>query len=478
MSENPATLEQTVANIQSAVFNDEDGTDNVDDVRVAANTMFVLFSGYLVFLMQAGFAMLTAGSVRSKNTKNVLLKNVLDACVGAIAYWIFGYAFAYGNSGNRFIGWGNFALSKKNIDGTDFTSFFFQWAFAATATTIVSGSVAERTSFYAYMAYAFFLTSFVYPVVSHWIWYKNAEGNWSGFLKSLYGEDGGVVDFAGCTVVHMVGGFAGLVGAIIVGPRHGRFDSEGNVLPIPGHSATLASLGTFLLWFGWYGFNPGSALAIVGKQWAVVNRCAVNTTLAAASGGVITLIVLKLRDHLFDLLGCLNGILAGLVAITASCAFVDPWAAVIIGAVGACIYISVSALLFKFMIDDPLEAFPVHGGSGVWGALAAGLFSRRTHMELAGFNGVHGAFFGGGGKLLGANLLAIVIVAVWTSVLIGMLFFVMKMAGILRISPDEELIGNDVSKHGGVAYPIDRNLIADKADSIGMDDYLKQEQDV
>lgn len=467
MSTNLTALEETVTTIHKAVFNEEDGSDKVDDVRMAANTMFVLFSGYMVFLMQAGFAMLTAGSVRTKNTKNVLLKNVLDACVGALAYWIFGYAFAYGNDGNRFIGWGNFALSKKNIEGTVFTSFFFQWAFAATATTIVSGSVAERTSFYAYMAYAFFLTSFVYPVVSHWIWYENGEENWSGFLKSLYGEDGGVVDFAGCTVVHMVGGFAGLVGAIVVGPRHGRFDSEGNVLPIPGHSATLATLGTFLLWFGWYGFNPGSALAIADKQWSVVNRCSVNTTLAAASGGVITLIILKLRDHFFDLLACLNGILAGLVGITASCAFVDPWAAVLIGMIGACVYIGTATVLLKFKIDDPLEAFPIHGGAGVWGAAAGGLFNRRTYMELAGFDGVYGAFFGGGGKLLGANVLAIIIVATWTSTLVGGLFFLMKLAGILRISPDEELIGNDVSKHGGVAYPMDRNLIPDKNDSYG-----------
>lgn len=476
MSLNLTALEQTVATIHKAVFNEENGLDKVEDVRLAADTMFVLFSGYLVFLMQAGFAMLTAGSVRTKNTKNVLLKNVLDACVGAMAYWVFGFALAYGNDGNRFIGWGNFALSKKNIDGVEFTSFFFEWAFAATAATIVSGSVAERTSFYAYMAYAFFLSSFVYPVVSHWIWYENEDENWSGFLLSLYGKDGGVVDFAGCTVVHMVGGFAGLAGAIVVGPRHGRFDSEGKVLPIPGHSATLATLGTFLLWFGWYGFNPGSALAIVDKHWSVANRCAVNTTLAGASGGVVTLIVLKFRDHFFDLLGCLNGILAGLVGITASCAFVDPWAAVLIGAIGACVYIATATLLLKFKIDDPLEAFPIHGGAGAWGAIAGGLFNRQTYMELAGFDGVYGAFVGGGGKLLCANVLAAVIVAAWTSTLIGILFFVMKMAGILRISPDEELIGNDVSKHGGVAYPIDQNVTPDKADSMGMDDNLKHEQ--
>lgn len=461
-----STLAERVDAINATVI---EHAEAVDDLTTASDTMFVLFSGFLVFLMQSGFAMLTAGSVRSKNTKNVLLKNILDACVGAMAYWLFGYAFAYGqNKGNGFIGLGHFALADTTEKG--FTEFFFQWAFAATAATIVSGSVAERTSFYAYMAYAFFLTAFVYPVVSHWVW----DG---GFLASLYGDDGGVLDFAGCTVVHMVGGVAGLVGAAIVGPRLGRFDSEGKVVPIPGHSATLATLGTFILWFGWYGFNPGSALGITGGNWAVAERCAVTTTLAGAAGGVTTLVVLKLRDHIFDLLACLNGILAGLVGITAACAFVDPWAAVVIGIIGALVYIAAATILLKLRIDDPLEAFPIHGAAGAWGALAVGLFAKK---DLVSENTVYGALFGGGGKLLGANLLAIVVVTVWTSVLIGILFAIMKVAGILRISSEEEIIGNDVSKHGGVAYPIDANEAAEKAatdafDSLGMDESLKED---
>lgn len=447
--------------------------DLIADLRSGLNVFFVLSSGYLVFLMQAGFGMLTAGSVRSKNTKNVLLKNVLDACVGAIAYWLFGYSFAFGPNSNAFIGYGGFALSGS-FGSENLSFFFFQWAFAATAATIVSGSVAERTSFYAYMAYAFFLTAFVYPVVSHWVW-------GGGFLATLYStSDGGVLDFAGCTVVHMVGGFAGLVGAAVVGPRLGRFDSEGMVVPIPGHSATLATLGTFLLWFGWYGFNPGSALALTDGTWAVAERCAVTTTLAAATGGVVTLVVLKLRDHIFDLLACLNGILAGLVGITACCAFVDPWAAVIIGGVAALVYIGAATLLLKLQIDDPLEAFPIHGAGGMWGALAGGLFNRQHLQEAAGVPFVnYGGFFGGGGKLFGANLLAAVIVIGWTCGLIAPLFFAMKFAGILRISPEEEIIGNDVSKHGGVAYPIDAALAAEKAatrsiENLGMDDSLKE----
>lgn len=442
-------------------------------IATAADVVFVLFSGYLVFLMQAGFAMLTAGSVRTKNTKNVLLKNVLDACVGAMAYYLFGWAFAYGPESNGFISWGNFALSSH--DGEVFSlyhSFFFQWAFAATAATIVSGSVAERTSFYAYLAYAFVLTAFVYPVVSHWIWNK-------GWLATLF-DDRGAIDFAGCIVVHTVGGFAGLVGAIIVGPRLGRFDSEGRVVPIPGHSATLCTLGTFLLWFGWYGFNPGSTLALDGEKSITIGRCAVNTTLAAGAAGVATLVIIKLRDHIFDLLASLNGILAGLVSITASCAFVEPYAAVIIGIVGAVVYVVLTMMLLKLKIDDPLEAFPIHGGCGVWGAIAGALFNRKLYHIQAGFSSRHyGLFYGGGGYLLAANIIGCLVVIAWVVATIGPLFMIMKMTGVLRISPDEEIIGNDVSKHGGAAYPPDFPESAGKPgvremDNLAMDDSLKR----
>lgn len=410
-----------------------------DATNESMNTMFVLFSGYLVFLMQTGFAMLTAGSVRTKNVKNVLIKNVLDACVGVIAYWLFGFAFAYGETGNGFISYSDFAQSRG-----DNLSFFFQWTFAATAATIVSGSVAERTSFYAYLGYAFLLTAFVYPVVTHWVW------NVDGFLAQL-----GMVDFAGCAVVHMVGGLAGLVGAIIVGPRMGRF-ADGKVVPMPGHSATLCTLGTFVLWFGWYGFNPGSALGIDGTLPYTVRRCAVTTTLAAGAAGVTTLVVRKLTDHIFDLISVLNGVLAGLVAITASCAFVETYAAVLIGVIGAIVYIAATELLLKLKIDDPLEAFPIHGATGFWGVLAGGLFNRRDLLALAGFDNENAGLFYGGpnaGKLLGINLAGALVISIWTVVLIGGFFLAMNSAGLLRISAEDELRGNDESKHGGVAYP-------------------------
>mmetsp|Transcript_952 Transcript_952/g.2660 ORF Transcript_952/g.2660 Transcript_952/m.2660 type:complete len:531 (-) Transcript_952:159-1751(-) len=456
-----------------------------NQLKEGLNITFVLMSGYMVFMMQNGFAMLTAGSVRTKNTKNVLLKNLLDACVGFMAYWLLGYAFAYGVPSNSFIGHGNFALSGIDAGGS-YAFFFFQWTFAATAATIVSGSVAERTSFYAYLGYAFFLTAFVYPVVSHWVWDS------AGWVSAFNGEDpfkGGAVDFAGCSVVHMVGGFAGLTGAAIVGPRIGRFDDEGKVVPMPGHSATLATLGTFILWFGWYGFNPGSMLLVVGDgpgngPVEGITRCAVTTTVAAAAGGLTTLVLIKVKDHYFDLLCCLNGVLAGLVSITAACPVVEIYAAMVIGIIGACVYVLSAMILLMLKIDDPLEAYPIHGGCGFWGCFSVGLFAKEPYMIAAGFGERAGAFYGGGGDLLLANFVTILAVIAWTVGLIGPFFFILKVTGLLRISPEEELVGNDASKHGGAAYPEDAVAVAEgragaelrdyHKDNLAVDDSLKE----
>lgn len=420
--------------------------------------------------------MLTAGSVRTKNTKNVLLKNVLDACVGLVAYYLFGYAFAYGPKSNAFLGHSNWALSD---DSQDFHFFFFQWTFAATAATIVSGSVAERTSFYAYLGYAFFLSGFVYPVVSHWVW----GGGWLADLFTV-----GAKDFAGDAVVHMVGGFAGLAGAVIVGPRIGRFDADGRVVPMPGHSATLCTLGTFILWFGWYGFNPGSTLGISNLSpsnnfTATASRAAVTTTIAAASAGVTTLIVIKLRDHIFDLITVLNGILAGLVAITGSCPWVEPYAALVIGIIGAFVYIGAAAALLALKIDDPLEAFPIHGATGLWGAIAVGFFAREQLLFQSGYgndNGWEGVFYGGGGRLLAANVVMVLAVAGWTLALIAPLFIMLNLVGQLRIPREMEIEGNDISKHGGEAYPPDavvtEQMMAQKTiDNLGMDESVQRD---
>ena len=327
----------------------------------SADNQFLLSSAYLVFFMQAGFAMLCAGSVRSKNTKNILIKNVLDACVGAIAFFIFGYGFAYGKkegkTANEFIGNWNFGLQ----DYTDWASFLFQWAFSAAAATIVSGSVAERTAFQAYLGYSFFLTAFVYPVVVHWVW--DSDGWLNAFKSKDLLFDCGMIDFAGSGVVHMTGGVAGLMGAAIVGPRTGRFDPNGRVIAMPGHNASLVVLGTFILWVGWYGFNPGSQLAIIGSE-VVVARTAVSTTLSAASGGVTAMAINYGLYHVWDLIAVCNGVLAGLVGITAGCSVTEPWTAIVCGFLSAWVIHGASKLLLKFKIDDPLEAAPRMAAAG------------------------------------------------------------------------------------------------------------------
>jgi Amt family ammonium transporter len=418
----------------------------------SVDSSFMLFSAYLVFFMQAGFAMLCAGSVRSKNVMNILIKNILDACVGAVAFYLFGYGVAYGvtdgEDPNSFIGSGNFGLH----DFKDWSFFLFQWAFSAAAATIVSGSVAERTAFQAYLGYSFFLTAFVYPVVAHWIW--DANGWLSGFKADPL-WDTGMLDFAGSGVVHMVGGFAGLMGALIVGPRTGRFDANGRAVAMPGHNASLVVLGTFILWFGWYGFNPGSMLSIIGSDsQEVVSRAAVTTTIAAASGGVTAMVLNYVLFHVWDLIAVCNGVLAGLVAITAGCAVVEPWAALLAGVLGAIVIFLAGKLLLKLRIDDPLEACPMHGFCGALGVIYVGLMAKEEYVlqTYGRTSSPYGLFYGGGGNLLACQIVGVVVIIVWTCSLLGIFFSIFKAIGMLRTSAEEEMLGLDESKHGGSAY--------------------------
>ena len=418
---------------------------------------WILYCGTLVFLMQTGFAMLCAGSIRAKNAQNILLKNLLDACVGALWFWATGYAFAYGQSGsdkNPFIGNNYFFLSKGYEGGDGYHNWFFQFAFAATAATIVSGAVAERCSMAAYAAYSAFLTGFVYPVVVHWVW------SGPGWLSAWKGRNKaallnvGVVDFAGCGVVHMVGGAAAGIGAAVLGPRIGRFAGE-NPGPIKGHSMPLVVLGTFFLWVGWYGFNPGSTLYLGGASM-VASRVAVTTTLAAASGGVANLFIHYKLSQTYDVAEMCNGILAGLVSITSACPVVEPWAAVVIGPIGAVFYTLGAKLLVKLEIDDAVNATPVHYFAGCWGLLAPALFAHPDHMREAYDNGdVSGLFYGGQGNMLACNFVALIAITAWVAALMTPFFILLKKAGWFRVPENIEIEGLDDSKHGGSAYGIE-----------------------
>ncbi|XP_042508054.1 ammonium transporter 1 member 1-like [Macadamia integrifolia] len=433
--------------------------NNYTDTRYAIDTTYLLFSAYLVFSMQLGFAMLCAGSVRAKNTMNIMLTNVLDAAAGGLFYYLFGYAFAFGEPSNGFIGRHFFGMNSFPIENYDYSHFLYQWAFAIAAAGITSGSIAERTQFSAYLIYSAFLTGFVYPVVSHWIW--SADGWASAFNGNhlLFGS--GVIDFAGSGVVHLVGGVAGLWGALIEGPRIGRFDHAGRSVALRGHSASLVVLGTFMLWFGWYGFNPGSFLQILKPyntgtyygQWSAVGRTAVTTTLAGCTAALTTLFGKRLMSGHWNVTDVCNGLLGGFAAITGGCSVVEPWAAIICGFVAAWVLIGCNKLAEKYKYDDPLEAAQLHGGCGAWGIIFTALFARKAYVnEVYAEGRPSGLFMGGGGKLLAAHIIQILVIFGWVSVTMGPLFYVLHRLKLLRISADDEMAGMDLTRHGGFAY--------------------------
>nr|GMD03387.1 ammonium transporter 1 member 1 [Ipomoea batatas]GME13001.1 ammonium transporter 1 member 1 [Ipomoea batatas] len=431
------------------------------DAGFAIDTTYLLFSAYLVFSMQLGFAMLCAGSVRAKNTMNIMLTNVLDAAAGGLFYYLFGFAFAFGSSSNGFIGRHFFGLNEVPTKAFDYSNFLYQWAFAIAAAGITSGSIAERTQFVAYLIYSAFLTGFVYPVVSHWFW--SGDGWASPFKASnlLFGS--GVIDFAGSGVVHMVGGIAGLYGALIEGPRIGRFDHTGRAVALRGHSASLVVLGTFLLWFGWFGFNPGSFNKILVPyssgayygQWSAVGRTAVTTTLAGCTAGLTTLFGKRVLSGHWKVTDVCNGLLGGFAAITSGCSVVEPWAAIVCGFVAALVLIGCNKLAEILKYDDPLEAAQLHGGCGAWGIIFTGLFAKKKYVNEV-YPGVpgrpYGLLMGGGGKLLGAQIIQILVISGWVSATMGPLFYILHKLKLLRISPDDEMAGMDLTRHGGFAY--------------------------
>jgi Amt family ammonium transporter len=449
----------------------------------ALNQFWLIFGAVLVFLMQSGFALLEVGSVSQKNTKNILVKNMFDASVGALVFWSVGYAFALG-TGNGFIGFEGFFLKTGfvndddgTINGYKYATWLFQFAFAATAATIVSGAVAERVQFGAYLVYAFTLIGWVYPVVVHWGW--SGDG-WASAWKDNQADkflNVGVIDFAGSGVVHMVGGTAALVGAIIIGPRKGRFNAEtGEAVDMPQQSATFQALGTLILWFGWYGFNSVSTLALgvsgdmgafVSELASVASKTAVTTTISAAAGCMGTLLIGKLMTGIIDNGNANNGVLAGLVAITAGCSVVEPEGAFIIGLISAPVYYFSSKMLLKFHIDDVVDASPVHLFCGAWGVIAASLFATKTNYALAyydyGANTPYGLFYGGGASQFFANLIFVLVVFAWTAANCVIIFGALKMTNMLRVPAEEEEKGLDISHHGGIDNPEFNRVVTDEA---------------
>ncbi|HLB23344.1 MAG TPA: ammonium transporter [Dehalococcoidia bacterium] len=425
-----------------------DAAAAVEDLTAGLDQAWLMIAAFLVFFMQLGFAMVESGFVRSKNTTNILMKNVLDACIGGLAFFAIGFPLAYGLSGaesNKLFGDGNFFL-----DGfSDYATWLFQFAFAATAATIVSGAMAERTKFSAYLIYTFFISALIYPIVVHWAW--DGNGWLSAFAEDPIGTNG-YIDFAGSGVVHMVGGFAGLVGAIMVGPRIGKF-TGGKINVIPGHSIALGTLGMFVLWVGWYGFNPGSTLALSGGFAALAAKVAVTTTLAACAGGVTATLVSKARSGVYDMGLTINGILGGLVGITAPCATVEPWAAIVIGAVASAVVMAGIELLDRIHVDDPVGAVSVHAFAGLWGVLSVGLFSSQNGIGTAyAETDQYGLLVGGGVEQLGIQALGAGAIILWTVATSAILFGGIKLIMGLRVDEQEELMGLDIGEHGMPAY--------------------------
>ncbi len=405
---------------------------SVEVFQNAFDMVWLVLAATLVFFMQAGFAMVESGLTRSKNAGNILMKNMMDFSAGAIIFWIIGWALMYGTSRFGVFGGDQFFLTGGNA--TIFRDWMFQVVFAATAATIVSGAMAERTKFSSYLVYTVFITGLIYPISGHWIW---SSGGWLGGM--------GFHDFAGSTVVHSVGGWAALAGAVLLGPRRGKYvkvNGKTTVKAIPGHNLPLAALGVFILWFGWYGFNAGSTLSGTDPAIAAI---AVTTTLAASSGSLAAMVLSWIWFTKPDPSMTMNGALAGLVGITAGCAVTTPLGAVIIGLIGGLLAVlSVEALDKVLHIDDPVGAVSVHGVCGAWGTLAVGLFGS--------VDGVRGVFYGGGLAQLGVQVLGVLSVFLWVSVTSVTLFFIIKKTKGLRVSEKEELQGLDIGEHGVESY--------------------------
>lgn len=415
-----------------------------EDLGLSLDTVWMLLAAMLVFFMQPGFALCEAGFTRSKNTANILFKNFVDFMLGSLLFWFVGFGFMFGNDGAGFIGipnFGDLSFYHSNLPIEGF--LMFETVFCATSATIVSGAMAERTKFSMYVVYSIFISLIIYPVEGHWTWGGGwlCNGEEGSFMMNTFGDT--FHDFAGSAVVHSVGGVLSLVGAICLGPRLGKYAKDGKTHAIPGHNLMAAALGVFVLWFGWFGFNPGSQLAASGE----VNRVAIShvlltTNLAAVAGGVATMFTswIKYGKPSFSL--TLNGVLAGLVGITAGCDLVSPLGAVIIGLVcGIVLVFSIEFIDSKLHIDDPVGASTVHGVCGILGTLMTGLLSTSN-----------GLFYGFGWGFLGAQALGIICIDLWAAGTGILLFWTIKKTVGLRVDKRVEEEGLDIYEHGESAY--------------------------
>ncbi len=418
------------------------------------NTMWVLVTAFLVFFMQAGFMFLEAGFARTRETVNVLLEGIVDTCLCGVLFWAFGFAWMFG-SGNGFIG--NQYYFLQGIPDTygstgvaTLAYFLFQFAFADTCSTITSGAMLGRTGFWGDLWYSIGVSGFLYPIFGHWAWGPD------GWLNNI--KPAAFHDFAGSTVVHTIGGMIALAGAIVLGPRLGRRFKRDGGGPMPGHNMTIAAVGAVILWFGWYGFNPGSTLSAMDMQG--IARVAANTTLAACSGGLASLFFVYPRSRKWDCGMTLNGLLAGLVAITCPCYWVSPGGSLIIGAVAGVFVVVATDVLEYLRIDDPCGAFPVHGVCGIWGTLSLGLFATGefgaptpTGADTSAGALVKGLLYGGGTDQLVAQVIGNGAIGIGVFIVAMALMYAVKATGTLRISKEGELEGLDLHEHGAGAYP-------------------------
>lgn len=434
----PAEESEVVEQVTLVSVNESVGT-----VVFEVGLLWTCIAAFLVFFMQAGFALVEAGFTRSKNAVNIIMKNLMDFSIGSISFWLIGFGLMFGATTNGYFGTTDFFVSGLDEDGNPdnwtFAFLLFQTVFAATAATIVSGAMAERTKFISYLIYTIAITVIVYPIAGSWAWGGLYHGG--GWLENL---DTPFIDFAGSTVVHSVGGWAALAGAIVIGARTGKYRADGSVNPIMGHSMPLAALGVFILWLGWFGFNPGSTTSLDGGNFA---RVAVTTNLSAVGGCVASMITGWIMFGKPDVSLALNGVLAGLVSITAPCYNVSPCSSLCIGLIGGVICVFSVVMFDKLKIDDPVGAISVHGVCGAWGTLSAGLFAQEV------FGGTNGLFFGGGTAQLVTQVIGIVAYFVWAFGASLVIFLGIKYTIGLRVSEEEELRGLDITEHGMHAYP-------------------------